>query len=342
MQKESDCVLALEFLTAGASAVLPQGMERAAFTTESFQVATTKLHTKARDWTMARGIQGIGVGQKITKGNETEELAVRVYVERKKARSKVSGKPVPKTVTIPEVGKITTDVVEIGRVKQELFRERVRPAMPGSGLGHKDVTVGTFGCLVRKKGTTSGLYILSNSHVLANQGLAKIGDEIVQPGEMDGGRVTTDTIAYLAEFVPFDFSDGFNNLVDAAIAKVKSTQSVREEIRILGIKPVGVSTALSRGMRVKKVGRTTDFTIGQITDLHYRLRLTYQKSAKTKASAGLRDQVLCTRYTQGGDSGSAVLNDQNRIVGLHFAGSPSTSIFNRITNVFEALDIELP
>ena len=57
---------------------------------------------------------------------------------------------------------------------------------------------------------------------------------------------------------------------------------------------------------------------------------------------GLRDQVLCTRYTAGGDSGSVVLNSRNRIVGLHFAGSESTSIFNRISHVFTLLDIDLP
>jgi hypothetical protein len=57
-------------------------------------------------------------------------------------------------------------------------------AVPGSGLGHPDVTVGTFGCLVRKAGD-EGLFILSNSHVLANEGLARIGDPIVQPGAHD-------------------------------------------------------------------------------------------------------------------------------------------------------------
>jgi len=38
----------------------------------------------------------------------------------------------------------------------------------------------------------------------------------------------------------------------------------------------------------------------------------------------MRDQVLCTRYTAGGDSGAAVFNSNNQIVGLHFAGTPST------------------
>jgi hypothetical protein len=53
----------------------------------------------------------------------------------------------------------------------ELDTQRHRPAFPGCGLGHTDVTVGTFGCLVRKKGDPNNLYILSNSHVLANEGI---------------------------------------------------------------------------------------------------------------------------------------------------------------------------
>ncbi len=198
---------------------------------------------------------------------------------------------------------------------------------------------------MRKKGNPDGgLYILSNSHVLANSGVAEVGDRVIQPGDLDGGRVRNDTLAELAEFVPFDFSPGYPNLVDAAIAKVKNSRSVGPEIRILGVQPKGVSEALRRGMRVRKVGRTTDFTTGVIQDLHYRVRISYRNSKKNPRSrrpAGLRDLVLCTRYTAGGDSGSVVLNDRDYAVGLHFAGSPSSSIFCRIRNVFDALDLKL-
>ena len=69
--------------------------------------------------------------------------------------------------------------------------------------------------------------------------------------------------------------------------------------------------------------------------------LEYKRPGGGKGRVGFRDQVLCTRYTASGDSGSVVLNDRERIVGLHFAGSPSTSIFNRINHVFQLLDIEL-
>ena len=247
----------------------------------------------------------------------------------------------PKRVNIPEVGVCDTDVLEIGRVSHESFTSRVRPAMPGSGVGHYKISVGTFGCLVKIKGTSKGVYILSNSHVLANEGVASVGDDILQPGAHDGGRRSTDVIGHLENWVPFDFSaTGYSNLVDAAIAKVKK-QSVVDEIRILGLAPVGVSHTVKRGMKVQKVGRTTDYTTGVITDVNYRFALSYKRPGRGTSRVGFRDQVLCTRYTAGGDSGSAVLNDRKRIVGLHFAGSPSTSIFNRISRVFHQLNIEL-
>ena len=43
--------------------------------------------------------------------------------------------------------------------------------------------------------------------------------------------------------------------------------------------------------------------------------------------------------SQGGDSGSAVLDEQDRLVGLLFAGSDQTTILNRIENVFDALNL---
>lgn len=45
--------------------------------------------------------------------------------------------------------------------------------------------------------------------------------------------------------------------------------------------------------------------------------------------------------SQGGDSGSAVLDRDNRLVGLLFAGSDSTTIINRIEHVFSALRLSL-
>jgi V8-like Glu-specific endopeptidase len=45
--------------------------------------------------------------------------------------------------------------------------------------------------------------------------------------------------------------------------------------------------------------------------------------------------------SQGGDSGSAVLDDQDKLVGLLFAGSDQTTIINRIEHVFDSLNLSL-
>jgi hypothetical protein len=45
--------------------------------------------------------------------------------------------------------------------------------------------------------------------------------------------------------------------------------------------------------------------------------------------------------SEGGDSGSALLDTDNNLVGLLFAGSDTTTIFNRIQNVFSALGVGL-
>jgi len=340
MATENDLVLALEFVTEGAKASVPSALSREAFSTESFMSETKKVQKSARPWTQGAGIQGIGIGEKISGGKvDTSELSLRVYVEKKKPKAKLKNM-VPKKLAMPEIGEVTTDVVEIGRVEREVFTGRVRPAMPGCGVGHTKVTVGTFGCLVRKKGKKT-LHILSNSHVLANQGVAKVGDRVLQPGKHDGGRVPQDVIGTLADWEPFTFSaTGYPNLVDAAIAKVGKSK-VTDVVRIIGIAPRGVSRSVRRRMRVQKVGRTTDYTTGVVVDVHYRMSLPYKKPGGGTGRVGLRDQVLCTRYTAGGDSGSVVMNSRKHIVGLHFAGSPSSSIFNRITHVFNLLDIEL-
>ena len=335
--------MALEVVTEGR-----QGLRRVGgdFTLEAGDPVVAEeaesVRTRSRDWVHGPGVQGLGIGDKLTHGEPTGELALRVYVEKKKPTANVDN-PVPKVVVVPGVGEGITDVIELGRIVPELFTERVRPAMPGSGLGHTAVTVGTFGCLVRKKGDANGLYVLSNAHVLANEGIAVPGDGILQPGSVDGGTVDGDSFARLTDFVPFEFTEAsFPNLVDAAIAKVRRRTWAGPKLRILDIAPAGVSKTVRRGMHIKKVGRTTDYTTGVIADVHLRLALKYhRRSGSGRGRVGFRDQVLCTRYSAGGDSGSVILNSNDKIVGLHFAGAASGSVFNRITHVLELLDIEV-
>ncbi len=94
-------------------------------------------------------------------------------------------------------------------------------------------------------------------------------------------------------------------------------------------------------MKVQKTGRTTDHTIGIIRDIDFRATISYRNQGGGTVRVGFRDQVLCSRYTSDGDSGSAVLNLSGKVVGLHFAGSATASVFNKIGNVLDAMNLEI-
>jgi hypothetical protein len=330
--------LALDCVTDGRPSRVPPSLPAEEFATDAFRAEAAAAAQRAVPWTVGPGVQGVGIGEKVTEGQPTGELALRVYVDQKRPKATIDN-PVPEQVAVGDLRGVVTDVIAIGHVEAELFVDRTRPYMPGCGIGHPKVSAGTLGAFVRRN-DSDALFALSNAHVLADDGLAARGDPVLQPAADDGGR-DADTIAQLEDFVPFEFGDtGFPNLVDAAIARV-DRQQVDLAIRLLGRPPAGITTNVRRGMRVHKVGRTTDLTTGIVQDVHLRLSMTYRRTAADHARAGFRDQVLCTRFTQGGDSGSLVLSSSNRAVGLHFAGSPSASVFNRIGHVLQTLDVDL-
>ena len=330
MAKKKDILTALEFLTQGQLAPVA----------ESLKPEAQSLYVASSPWTTGEGIQGLGIAYKTTQQARLKDLVLKVYVEKKLPKNRCKNL-VPGKVKMGSLGQhIYTDVEEIGKVTLESNTSRVRPAIPGYSIGHVKTTAGTFGCLVQKNNGSSTFYMLSNSHVLAEDGTAEKGDLILQPGPHDGGTNPKDKIGTLHEWVPFDFTDaGFPNFVDAAIAKVRKSD-ITSAIKTIGV-PVGVSNAVRIGTKVQKTGRTTNYTIGEVTDVNYRVSLHYSKPGGGSGRVGFQDQVLCTRYTAGGDSGSAVVNMQGKVVGLHFAGSPSTSIFNKIKHVTTSLDINI-
>jgi hypothetical protein len=90
-----------------------------------------------------------------------------------------------------------------------------RPVPIGVSTGHPDITAGTVGARVTD-GTN--VYALSNNHVYANENLAAIGDNVLQPGAFDGGTDPADAIGTVDDFEPIVFSTSANNTIDAAIA----------------------------------------------------------------------------------------------------------------------------
>ena len=88
------------------------------------------------------------------------------------------------------------------------------------------------------------------------------------------------------------------------------------------------------------VGRSSDDTDGK----SYSKREVESPAQRTRTKRDIvrfSDQVICNRYAGPGDSGSAILNARNEVIGLHTSGSMSASIFNKIEHVFSLLKITL-
>jgi hypothetical protein len=304
-----------------------------------------------------------GIGYKITKGTKIPTLCIVCSVVKKLPDSSLSARDiVPRTVN-----NIPTDVVETGPIRAfQSHTGKYRPAPGGVSIGHRDITAGTLGCLVRKNGR---VLILSNNHVLANSNEASPGDPILQPGPYDGGKYSDDHIADLQEFVPISFDEQpsqcsltrslaslFNgiarifgsvdrlkavrirakeNKVDAAIARPLNDQDVQAEILEIGT-IMGLAQG-ELGVAIKKSGRTTGLTTGEILQVDVTVSVQYGQGRIARFS----DQLLAGAMSQGGDSGSAVLDNSNNLVGLLFAGSDNSTIINRIENVFSALGLSL-
>lgn len=309
-----------------------------------------------------RNVVACGIGYKVRKGVRTDELSLVVSVTHKVHPSVLP----PEDLVPPELEGIRTDVVETGLLRaHQKPTDRWRPVVPpGVSIGHTRVTAGTFGCLVRRG---EEVFVLSNNHVLADLNRARIGDAILQPGTADGGTIE-DRIATLADFVPIDFGTeepdcsvaefvaralnwlaraigsehrvrpvrqtaGFNR-VDAAIARPLSADSVTAEILYIG-RPAGTRVA-SLGTRVQKTGRTTGYTTGTITQIDVTTRIDYYGP-----TALFEGQLIASPMSQPGDSGSAVLDMEEYVVGLLFAGSDAATVINPIHEVTSALNVEV-
>ena len=311
----------------------------------------TKRKHEARLMIM-KNVVAIGVGYKTTDNVQTDEPAVIVSVVKKLPLIQL-----PETSRVPKaLGGIQTDVVETGRIYAlQDPTQKMRPARPGVSIGHYQITAGTLGCLVQRDGQ---VYILSNNHVLANSNAGQVGDAILQPGPYDGGT-SADQIATLEQFVPVGFgvsllgclslssllrlfglssdpkiNEPGNNTVDCAIAKPLSPDLVDPDILNIGV-PTGVGTA-TLGTQVQKSGRTTGLTTDQITQIDVTVSVLYGSQI-----AVFKNQLMAGAMSQGGDSGSAVLDMEKRVVGLLFAGSDSTTIMNPIQFVLDALQVQL-
>ncbi len=317
------------------------------------------------------GVLSVGFGLKQVGGDLTETRALRVYVERKKSLDELTvDEMVP-----AEVDGVPTDVVTIPRGSSFGTRDTDRhsPLIGGITIsnlkpdGSGQFGMGTLGCFATIDGVAGpkNVVLLGNAHVLAANGGAA-GDTIYQPN-LTGGQVDPDpknhgpsaknhnmglegphSYTYPSES-PVDYH------VDCGTAKLNIDisswcdcncgVSYKNELREINIggnsKLEGVARAVD-GETVHKSGALTGGTTGTISDV--------LGSALINNPPVQVDNVILVEptsdpaFAEEGDSGAALVNDSNELIGLVFGGadptvSPRVAFACHIAPVLDLLEV---
>ncbi len=291
-------------------------------------------------------IEGIGIGHKWVNGVDTKVPAILVFVQQKLDKDNVISKYSANDFIPETIDGIPTDVIEVGYITKQAFRNRIRPIKPGYSIGHPNVTAGTLGGIFIDK--DNDYVVLSNNHVIADENRAKIGDIILQPARSDsfgdmefsGWKEPVSNLPYFANLKDVTHLQSSGNKHDSAIAKIHPSV-IKENLIDFNYpeinRPIKGFKDISVGMKVQKFGRTTGRTQGTVMGVKASFSVAYDFG-----NARFEDCIVCTNMSSGGDSGSIIFDEDMNAVGLLFAGSPKVTIASPIKTVVDRYGLKLP
>jgi len=267
-------------------------------------------------------VVNVGVGLKETAGKLTDEIVFQVFVKDKVGENTLQTEQIiPK-----EIRGFKTDVIKISKARKRSDTSEHRPIKGGIQIGNGKGHVGTLGCFARLVADGT-LVLLSNHHVLFSDG-AVVGD-IVGQSDIDSRCCCCCSYVNGQIGTILSPSDLDNDVVDCAIATIDSgittdfilnNDMTSTELRIAGTEDVII------GDNVRKIGKTSGLTTGIVNSV-------------TGVVPGKIDQIFVrpvdsetfTEATNGkkafsdsGDSGSVIINEDNNIIGLLWGGDPDT------------------
>lgn len=187
-------------------------------------------------------------------------------------------------------------------------------------------TIGYFCTRKSKLTRRKEIHLLSNSHVFADLRKAKVdeSDIIMQPspGEPSSNR----PIGALVNFFPVKFETAEPNHVDAAIARLWSPQPHKPVIPLIGaLKGYVTKEHIEPGEAARKFGRTTGYTEGRVFSVYLDIWIRYERTGQ---SAFFQNQLLIeparpafAKFVAKGDSGSLLVDAEQRALGLIFGGT---------------------
>ncbi len=211
------------------------------------------------------------------------------------------------------------------------------------------MTVGTLGCFVQNGNKFA---LLSNNHVLAGENSGHLGsDRILQPGD---GQLKEDfqvaTLSKSIDLVPSPQSATIANgqvhlnLVDAAIADLIDGIDFNQHYHDNrpGLPKIKSSGDPVLGDRVLKVGRTTGLTRGEVKQITTIVGpVAYKPGLCWFRRSFVIEGVNGSKFSDHGDSGSAIVTEEGKLLGLLYAGNGRQTYACPISEVFTALDVRL-
>jgi len=302
-----------------------------------------------------RGVVGVDIGEKVTAGRRTGQIGIVVYVRHKYLAARLR----PADLVPAEIDGIATDVVADDVVLHRALldadfppargAERHRQVLGGISVGPwrtvllspPDVSrpgeyaiVGTLGMLATDRAGNGQVMGLTAFHAACVDDAWAVGDEMVHPSRVDGGN-PRDSVGTLCRAA-------LSGSVDGAAVLLAPGRAYRPSIVDIG--PVTGTAPAARGIVVRKRGRTTGLTTGRVASVDATVLMDYRDGLGVRV---LRDQIRIEAVGgimgDYGDSGSAVVDPDNRVVGLYVAGNTAGTVAfaSPIGKVLDELDVDL-
>jgi len=287
---------------------------------------------------------------------------IRIYVSRKEMKCMLSSKDiVPSTVKINN-REYETDIVEIGDIRalEGNYPDpklKYRPLVPGiSTMNANSNGACSLGFFARDL-TSDQIVQLSNNHCFGLENKAHYGDPVIQPSILDGGNKNTDYTGKFIRSVELKFTSftcPYRNSLHSIYRSLFGVDTNKVDVSCASITiPEGYSLKTLNGIEITgckdpdivarpwSYGRSSGYSYdGIYTDLNGVVQVQYSRGycMFEDVIIGLQnDTFKCIP----GDSGSPLFED-DKIVGLRFAGSNVSWIACKWKNIEELLQVSFP